>query len=310
MNTKRLDLNLLATLEALLEEQNVTRAAERLHLSQPAVSAQLNRLRDMFNDPLLIPAQRGMTPTTMALELLTPLRLALDQVRDTVTTHQHFDPLSANLSVTLACTDYLQTVIGLSLIQTLRQQAPGIRIAIRNLEPQRLETQMVRGEVDLALMTPDEAPPLLRTRHLYDEHYVLVGRKDHPQLTDNMPLEDYALLEHAVVSLSGGNFSTPVDQALQALGLTRNVVLSAPSFLFIPEIVTHSNLVALVPWRLVVNRTDLKIVKSPIVATGFPVGMVWHERNHGHGAHRWVREQIGNVLADGVSETLGIYSSE
>jgi DNA-binding transcriptional LysR family regulator len=287
---------LLATLEALLEEQNVTRAAERLNLSQPAVSAQLGRLREMFNDPLLIPAHRGMTPTTMALELLTPLRLALDQVRDTVTTHQHFDPMLAKLTVTIACTDYLQTVIGLSLIQELRQQAPGIRVAIRNLEPPRLEAQMVRGEVDLALMTPDEAPSALRTRHLYDEHYVLVGQRDHPQLSDSMTLEDYAQLEHVVVSLSGGNFSTPVDQALQALGYTRNVVLSVASFLFIPEIVARSHLVALVPWRLVEKRTDLKLIKAPIVSTGFSVGMVWHERNHRHSAHRWVREQIGSAL--------------
>ncbi|MCW8128570.1 LysR family transcriptional regulator [Microbulbifer halophilus] len=296
MDTKRLDLNLLATLEALLEERNVTRAAARLHLSQPAVSAQLNRLRDMFNDPLLVPAQRGMTPTAMALQLLTPLRQALDQVRDTVVTHRHFDPAQAELTVTIACTDYLQSVIGLSLIQKLRQQAPGIRLAIRNLEPPRLETQMVRGEVDLALMTPAEAPPTLRTRHLYDEHYVLVGRQGHPQLGDNMSLEEYARLEHVVVSLSGGNFSTPVDQALQALGHTRNVVLSVASFLFIPEIVAQSHLVALVPWRLVAGRTDLKLVKAPTVSRGFSVGMVWHERNHGHSAHRWVREQVGSCL--------------
>lgn len=296
MDTKRLDLNLLATLEALLEERNVTRAAARLHLSQPAVSAQLNRLRDMFNDPLLIPAQRGMTPTTMAQELLTPLRQALDQVRDTVVTHRHFDPALAELTVTIACTDYLQSVIGLSLIQKLRQQAPGIRLAIRNLEPPRLENQMVRGEVDLALMTPDEAPPTLRTRHLYDEHYVLVGRLGHPQLNDSLTLEEYARLEHIVVSLSGGDFLTPVDQALQALGHTRNVVLSVASFLFVPEMVARSHLVALVPWRLVAGRTDLKLVKAPTVSTGFSVGMVWHERNHGHSAHRWVRGQVGSCL--------------
>lgn len=298
MNTKRLDLNLLATLEALLEEQNVTRAAARLHLSQPAVSAQLNRLRDMFNDPLLIPTQRGMMPTAMALELLAPLRLALDQVRDTVATNQRFDPALAKLTITIACTDYLQTVIGRSLIQTLRQQAPGIRIALRNLEPPRLDSQMMRGEVDLALMTPDAAPAVLRTRHLYDEHYVLIGRKDHPQFGDSISLEEYVQLEHVVVSLSGGDFFTPVDQALQTMGYTRNVVLSVASFLFVPEIVAQSDLVALVPWRLVAGRSDLMLIKAPAVSTGFSVGMVWHERNHRHNAHRWVREQISSVLAD------------
>ncbi|MBR8657814.1 LysR family transcriptional regulator, partial [Achromobacter sp. Marseille-Q0513] len=111
MDTKKLDLNLLVTLEALLVEQNVTRAAERLHLSQPAVSAQLSRLRDLFDDPLLIPVQRGMTPTAKALELLDPLRLALDQVRATLGEHRHFDPAKASLTIAIACTDYLQEVL-------------------------------------------------------------------------------------------------------------------------------------------------------------------------------------------------------
>lgn len=296
MDTKRLDLNLLATLEALLEEQNVTRAAERLHLSQPAVSTQLSRLRDMFNDPLLIPAHRGMAPTAKALELRAPLRLALDQVRDTLTSHQHFDPTQAKLTVTIACTDYLQAVIGLSIIKDLRRQAPGIRVAIRNLEPPRLEAQMACGDVDLALMTPEEAPPALRARPLYDEVYVLIGRLDHPHISDRMTIEDYVQLEHVVVSLRGGDFSTPVDQVLRTLGYTRNVVLSVASFLFIPEIVAESHLVALVPRRLVAGRTDLKLVDPPTISTRFTVGMVWHDRNQGHSAHRWVREQIGHSL--------------
>lgn len=111
-----------------------------------------------------------------------------------------------------------------------------------------------------------------------------------------MTIEDYVQLEHVIVSLSGGSFSTPVDQALQKLGYTRNVVLSTTSFLFVPEIVAQSHLVALVPRRLVTGRTDLKLVDSPVISTGFSVGMVWHERNHGHSAHRWVRDKIGLIL--------------
>ena len=102
MDTKKLDLNLLVTLEALLAEQNVTRAAERLHLSQPAVSTQLSRLRTLFDDPLLIPTQRGMTSTAKAQELLDPLRFALDQVRATLAEHRHFDPSKASLTVAIA----------------------------------------------------------------------------------------------------------------------------------------------------------------------------------------------------------------
>lgn len=300
MDSKRLDLNLLTTLEVLLEEQNVSKTAARLHLSQPTVSAQLSRLRDLFNDPLLIPARRGMTPTAKALELSSPLRLALDQVRDTLTTHQHFDPTEAKLTVMLACTDYLQAVIGLSIVKELRRQAPGIRIGLRILEPARLEAQMIGGEVDLALMTPEDAPPVLRTRHLYDENYVLIGCQDHPYLVDGMTIEDYVQLEHVVVSLNGGNFFTPIDQALETLGYSRRVVLSAASFLLIPEIVAQSNLVALVPQRLVAGSTDLKVVASPIDSAGFSVGIVWHERNHGHSAHRWIREMISHMLLNSI----------
>ena len=103
MDNKRLDLNLLVTLEALLIEQNVTKAAARLHLSQPAVSAQLNRLREVFDDPLLIPAHRGMLPTAKAVQLLEPLRQAMNQVRSALETHRNFEPGKARLTVAIAC---------------------------------------------------------------------------------------------------------------------------------------------------------------------------------------------------------------
>lgn len=266
----------------------MSKAAARLHLSQPAVSTQLSRLRELFNDQLLIPARRGMIPTAKALELRAPLRQALDHVRDTLSTHQSFEPEKAELTVMIASTDYLQSVIGLSIIEAIREHAPGIKIGLRNLEPYRLGEQFLNGEVDLALMTPEEAPSELRTRYLYDEVYVLIGHKDHPQLSDSMSFEDYLSFEHIIVSLDGGNFLTPHDQALKELGYSRNVVLSVATFLIVPEIVAKSNFVALVPKRLASGRTDLKIVSPPMSSTGFSVGMVWHERTHNHSAHRWV----------------------
>ena len=291
-----MDLNLLVTLEALLAEQNVTKAANRLHLSQPAVSAQLSRLRDLFDDPLLIPAQRGMTPTAKALELLDPLRHALDQVRAALAEHRHFDPGNATLTVAIACTDYLQAVVARPLAVALRKQAPGVRIALRHLDPPQLEAQMVRGDVDLALMTPEHGPGSLRARRLFDERYVLIGRKRHPGLRRGLTVEEFARLDHVIVSLRGGDFTTPVDDGLAALGYQRNVALSAASFLIVPEIVSHSNFVALVPERLVRDRLDgLKIVECPFPVPGFTVSMLWHERNHGHSGQRWVRETVMEV---------------
>jgi len=298
MDTKRLDLNLLVTLETLLVERNVTKAAARLHLSQPAVSAQLNRLRHEFDDLLLIPAQRGMTPTVKAMELLDPLRQALDQVRATVASHRNFDPKKAKLTFAIACTDYLQAAVVKPLVMELRTRAPGVRVAIRNLDVPQMEAQMARGDVDLALMTPQAAPPGLRTRHLFDERYVLIGRRKHPQLRDGITVAEFAKLEQVIVSLDGGGFVTPVDSALAALGHRRNVVLSAASFLLVPEIVSHSDFVALVPERLVRGSADqLEVIDCPFPVEGFAVGMVWHERSHGHSGQRWIRETIVSLIA-------------
>ncbi|OWQ44093.1 LysR family transcriptional regulator [Roseateles noduli] len=306
MDTSRLDLNLLVTLETLLNERNVTRAAARLNLSQPAVSAQLARLRDVFEDPLLLPAQRGMTPTAKALSLLEPLRQALDQVRGVASSHLNFDPATADLTVTIAASDYLQTSVLQPLVLRLRREAPGVRIAVRHMDPAQHAAQMARGDVDLGLMQPIEAAPSLRMRALFHERYVLIARRGHPALegkadgkaTAKLSAKAFARLEQVIVSPAGGAFSTPVDQALAGLGLKRQVVLSAASFLFVPDIVSRSDLVALVPERLVKGRAaGLQVLTPPLPIEGFDIAMVWHERNQGHAAQRWLREQVLAVAA-------------
>lgn len=305
MDTNRIDLNLLVTLEALLAEQNVTKAAARLHLSQPAVSAQLSRLRDVFEDPLLVPAHRGMTPTAKALELLLPLRQALDQLRTTVHTHKDFSPGRAKLTVTVACTDYIQAAVVLPLVVALRQRAPGIRVAVRHLNPALLEQQLVQGEVDLAIASPGDAQPHLRARHLFDETYVLIGRRNHPRLKVGLKIEEFVQLDQVIVSPAGGGFTTPIDAALAALGHQRRVVMSAASFLFVPQIVAASDMVALVPRRLLRDQLErLEVIDLPWLAEQFNVSLFWHERSHGHAGQRWVRELIVELTAGEAVEEL------
>jgi DNA-binding transcriptional LysR family regulator len=293
------------TLEALLTERNVTKAAARLNLSQPAVSAQLNRLRDVFEDPLLVPAHRGMTPTAKALELLGPLREALDRLRNTLETHGDFSPARAKLTVTIACTDYIEAAVVMPLTLALRQRAPGVRVAVRHWNPTLLEQQLANGEVDLGVMTPDPGQSQLRTRHLFDETYVLIGRRDHPSLKIGLTIEEFVRLEHVIVSPSGGGFTTPIDDALAALGHQRKVVMSAASFLFVPEIVSISDLVALVPRRLLRRPLDrLTAVDIPWLAEQFSVSLVWHERSHGHAGQRWIRELIVELTAGQSEESV------
>jgi DNA-binding transcriptional LysR family regulator len=241
----------------------------------------------------LIPLQRGMAPTSKALELLEPLRRSLDQLRSTVSEHHDFDPEAAALDVNIACTDYLQAVLAQPFVLMLRQRFPGVRIALHHLDPQGLEANMAKGDIDLALMTPGEAQGPLRSRHLFDERYVLIGRRDHPKLCPGISVAQFCALEHVIVSLDGGAFSTPLDSGLAALGHQRKVVLSAASFLFVPGIVAQSDLVALVPERLVRNAAVmLDAVDCAFPVPGFSVSMLWHERHHGHPAQRWLRAMI------------------
>ncbi|QPF71534.1 LysR family transcriptional regulator [Roseateles sp. DAIF2] len=298
MDIKRLDLNLLLSLEALLQERNVTRAAARLHLSQPALSAQLNRLRDLLGDPLLIPAHRGMTPTAKALQLLEPLRQSLDQLRGLLASHRDFDPAHARLDCRIACTDYLQAVAVLPLIRQLSERAPGIRIALRHLDPQALGGQLERGELDLALMTPPTPLPARQyAAPLFNERYLLIGRRNHPRLRPGLSLADYLALEHVVVSLGRDDFVTAVDRQLAAGGLARRVAVSAASFLLVPEIVAATDGVALVPERLVRDRAEqLQLLEPPLPVPGFAVGMLWHEHAHGHPGQAWIRGALAGLF--------------
>lgn len=288
-----LDLNLLVALEALLAERNVTRAARRLHLSQPTLSAQLARLRDVFGDPLLLPAQRGMIPTPRALELEEPLHRALEEVRGVVSAGAPFDPATAERTVTFAASDYSQYAVLMPLVVVLAREAPGLRIAFRALDGARLAAQMEQGEVDVALMTPETAPPRLRSRHLFDERYVAIARRDHPAVGAGMDLDTFCALDSIVVSPEGGGFVGATDTALAALGRRRPVALSVSSFLIVPEIVAHSDMVALVPEGIVRDRADrLRIVDPPLPVPGFSMAMLWHDRSTNHPALRWLREVL------------------
>lgn len=296
MDTRRVDLNLLVALDALLMERNVTRAAKRLHLSQPALSARLRRLRALFHDPLLVPAQRGMIPTQRALELREPLREALENVHAVVAERAPFVPAQADLVINIAGSDYVQCALLRPLMAALKRKAPHMRCAWRQLNAPALHDQMERAEIDLAIMTINTAPPQLRSRALFSERYVFIARRGHPRVRRSVDLDTFASLEHVVVSPRGGGFSGPTDGALQAHHRSRHVALSVASFLIVPEIVAQSDLVAVVPERLVRGRGDGLLVREPPVSVpGFTMGLVWHERTTAHPAHRWFRDTLAGI---------------
>ncbi len=291
-NIRRLDLNLLVTLDALLSEHNVTRAAQRLNFSQPAVSVHLAKLRDIFNDPLLLPGPRGMRPTARGDELREPLRQALEALEQAVSPSAPFDPKVAENTWRVAAFDYGESTIVQQALMGLRAAAPNSRLAVIETVPSRIARQAEQGEIDLAFHTREGAPAHLRQRILFSERYVLVGRAGHPGLQKPPSLAEFCELEHVMVSPDGGGFFGITDKVLAEAGLTRRVVLSVPHFLFVMSVLATSELVAMLPSRLVRNNSALQVVEPPVELPGFEMTMLWHERAHRDPAHQWLREHI------------------
>jgi DNA-binding transcriptional LysR family regulator len=292
MDSKKLDLNLLAALEALLDERNVTRAANRLGISQPALSARLNRMRDVLGDPLFIPAQRGVIPTQYALELEQPLHAALENLRDVVASQAPFDPMTATQDFSVAASDYVHHIWTSPAICRMREIAPHCRIALHPVDRSTLFKRMEQGEIDLAFLTPEAAPPNLQSRRLLSERYVVIGRKDHPRLQRQIDLTTFCALDHVLVSPRGGGFDGVTDIALQALGTKRTVAISVASFLLVPGIIRQSDMIALLPARLVQNEPGLTVFEPPIIVPGFDILMLWHARSSSHTAQKWFRSFI------------------
>ena len=293
MNSSALDLNLLAALDALLTERNVTKAAKRLNISQPALSARLGKLRTIFGDALLIPSRRGMIATQRALELQAPLRLALDQLRSIARMPARFNPATAKETISIAASDYMQSTLLLPMLAGIRRRAPLLKVALHLIDGARVWEQMERADIDIAMMTPENAPPLLRSRQLWSERYVCIARAGHPKARQDMSPAAFSALDHVVVSPRGSGFVGAADAALKECGLARKVFISVNSFLLVPQLVSKSDLVALIPERLIANdMAGLQTFPPPIDVPGFSIAMVWHDRTTSSPCHLWLRRKI------------------
>lgn len=287
---KTLDLNLLKALDALLDERHVTRAAERLSVSQPAMSGMLTRLRDSFGDPLFIRSQYGIVPTERALALAPTVKQVLEDITSLLNIPE-FDPATAEMNITIAATDYAMYAVAAPFLAALKPRAPHIRVAVIQINDRRVHEELEQGRLDFALITPEHAHEGLHIRPLFEEHYVCALRQDHPAVTGGkLTLDQFCTLEQALVSYHGGGFSGVTDQTLAKLDRSRRVGLSVQSFLILPEILRNSDLLAVVPYRLVAQLPDIVHFKPPIEIPGFTKVLAWHERTHRHPAHRWLRD--------------------
>lgn len=302
MDTHRIDLNLLASLDVLLEEANVTRAARRLKLSQPALSAQLARLRDLFGDPLLLPAEtgRGMTLTARAVGLRDPLRVALRDLDRVVTHEPDFDPAQSTRAFQIALSDNGVAILGVDLVAWIAAHAgPGIRVAFRPVVPARIGALMENGEVDLLISIDSLIPPAMKARVLLEDRYLMAQRKGHPRGPARPDLDAYCALHHVLVSLDGGGFHGFMDDYLQRLGRRRQVAVSVPQYHLMPDILEATDYVGVMPSRLVRRFAGrLDAFELPIPTHDISLYASWHPRMQADAAHQWLRERVAAIAKD------------
>jgi len=313
MDLRSLDLNLLVALDALLTERNVTRAAARLHLSQSAMSAALARLRDTFADPLLLRTARGMMPTLRGAQLAGPVKQVLAEIERLVSANAEFDPRTAQETFRIAASDYVEFAILPQLVDHLEAHAPACRLAVRAMDFATVGQQLEAGEVDLAVLAVQNAPQEMRSRPLYNERFVCVVRKEHPVaaglgMRDRLPIDVFCSLDHVLVSPRGAAFTAQTDEGLAAIGRRRNVRLAVPHFLLVPEILSRSDMIAVLPERLARGyQSRLAVMEMPIDMAPFTIAAVWHERSHRGPAQAWLREALANLM---LADELPLPKSE
>ena len=305
MNLASLNLNLLLAFEALLDERNVTRAARRIGLTQPAMSNALNRLRGAFGDDLFRRVPGGVAPTPRALAMSAAVRAGLAQFRAAVAQPKEFDPGSATLSFRVAMSEYVEWLLLGPLMARLEREAPGIQIVARRVERVFLppEGALESDQLDAAIgffPEPSALQPGTQSRDLWSEDNVCILRRAHPLLAKPFGLRQFAGARH-VANVIRPDTRGFIDDILTGHGLKRKLAVATPHMIVIPSIVAASDLVAVIPRELARrSRRTLAIAVRPVPIRmpQFHMRMLWRERNAENPAHAWLRAQIAACAAE------------
>ncbi|MEO1374834.1 MAG: LysR family transcriptional regulator [Cyanobacteria bacterium J06635_10] len=297
-NLRKLDLNLLIALDVLIEEASVTKAAEKLNMSQSSMSHALKRLRTVLDDEILIRTSREMEVTPLALEISSRVRQILAEIQSTLLEKSAFSPATAHVDFKIATSDYIEATLGVNLLQNLIKLAPNIRIRICNLNKEKAMDALDNNQIDLII----DADLPLKGWHvredLYNEEFVCVVKSDCP-LTE-LSVEDYLSRSHLLVSMRD-DFQGAGDKNLQQQQRSRRVIWSTPHFMAIPFLIANSDCVTLLPNRIAqtcAKAMGLKLLPPPIEVEGFTVSMVWHQRNTNSLSHQWLRSQSLEAARD------------
>ena len=298
MNEKRLDLNLLAVFDAVAASGSVTGAAERLSLSQPAVSHALNRLRALTGDPLFVRSRRGLAPTPRAEAMRAPVRDILS-ASAAVLSNAAFVPADSERRFRVGASDYASLTVIPALARTCRSSALRIRLEMRPVERTTL-AELESGELDCAFWGADPPGPPWRMSRLFVERLIGMIAEDHPlagrlKAGNRMTLDDYLAYPHVSVSMRAPGGS-PVDSALAALGRSRMVGVVTQSFAANMESLRRTDLIASIPSRLALDAPGgLLTFQLPLALADYDYTLVWHLRTDADPANEWLRREIHRI---------------
>lgn len=294
MDLRDIDLNLLVVFRQLMADRRVSRAAEALGLSQPAVSNALARLRRLFGDELFRRTASGMTPTPFAESLAAPVASALALLHQAVNQSSGFDPATSTRAFTLGMTDIGEIYFLPSLMEALAREAPNVAISTVRNAALNLGDAMENGAVDLAIGLLPQLGNGCFQRPLFRQNYVCLMRRDHPLASAPLTLAAFAAAEHVVV-MSAGTGHGRVDALLARQKITRRVRLTVPHFVAVGHILARSDLIATVPARFAATVAEpFRLVVQPHPATlpTIEINLFWHARQHQDPANRWLRERL------------------
>ncbi|WP_299951910.1 LysR family transcriptional regulator [uncultured Modestobacter sp.] len=296
----QLDLNLLTALDALLEQGSVTAAADRLHLSVPAMSRTLGRIRRATGDPILVRTGRTMTPTPYAVAVREEVQSLLARANAVLTPPRDVDPATLERTFSLRVHDALATALAPGLLAAVAAEAPGVRLRLLAETANDAADDARQGRVDLAIGAGSPPSPEFRAETVGTDRLVVIGRPGHPALAAGPDLAAYAAARHLTVSRRG-RLQDPVDDALAARGLTRQVVAAAPTTATALQVAAAGDLLVTAPGRTCRTTAEtlgLQLRPLPLAMPAVPVTCSWHQRYEADPAHAWLRAHVRRALSE------------
>lgn len=307
MSFQNLDLNLLRVFDAVMTELNLTRAADRLATTQPAVSNALRRLRNALDDELFIRTPRGVKPTPRAEDLQAVVRFALSALEAAITP-EHVDITETQTTFRLSMADSTASLLMPSLVRKMKQMAPKLSVQMLPLSTRDPRAALLHGDIDLAigsfpgivaqLTSEQDAESPIRHSGLYIGEYVCVMRKDHPLANAELTLDTYCDADHVLMSFSGRAHG-PADDALAKIGRERRIVLTVNQFFTVGQVVEGSDLISIIPQHSIASTRmgDVLVSKKlPFSLPAVQVDMLWHERDAANASHKWLRNTFDQIV--------------